>query len=116
MMSQRNTSEPRDEQASSTYRSYEGEQQEARQYAESPYEQARRGAPREKVYLPLVDNANMFRLLVFVIAMVALLAFALVCLVFVGGTGGWISFCAASFAIFVMTSTFLGVIGPKREI
>ena len=51
----------------------------------------------------------MFRLLVFVIAMVTLLAFVVVCLVFVGGTGGWISFCAASFAILVIASTFIGM-------
>src|SRR2546425_764551 len=31
--------------------------------------------------------------------MVALFAFAVLCLVFVGGTGGWIGFIAASYAI-----------------
>ncbi len=83
-----------------------------REVSESIQEQDQEDARQHKVYPPLSDNTNMFRLLVFLIAMVTLLAFAVVCLVFVGGTGGWISFCAASFAILVIASTFIAV---KRE-
>ncbi len=83
-----------------------------REASESIHEQDQEDARQHKVYPLLSDNTNMFRLLVFVIAMVTLLAFAVVCLVFVGGTGGWISFCAASFAILVIASTFIAV---KRE-
>jgi hypothetical protein len=88
---------------------YAGDQEYFRQHDETLYEQPLREGPGEKVYLPPKDNTNMFRLLVFVIAMVTLLAFVVVCLVFVGGTGGWISFCAASFAILVIASTFIGM-------
>jgi hypothetical protein len=44
--------------------------------------------------------------------MVTLLAFVIVCLIIVGGTGGWISFCAASLAILTIASTF---ISAKKE-
>lgn len=76
-----------------------------REINESRYEQPLREEPREKVYPLLSDNKNMLRLLWFVVAMVALLAFAGICLVVVGGTPGWISFVAASFTIMVIAST-----------
>ena len=76
-----------------------------REVNESRYEQPLREEPREKVYPPVSDNKNMLRLLWFVVAMVALLAFAGICLVVVGGTPGWISFVAASFTIMVIAST-----------
>ncbi len=112
MIPQREASESIHEQASSTYGRYEGDQEYARQQDETSYGQPLREGAGGKVYPPLSDNTNMFRLLVFVIAMVTLLAFAVLCLVFVGGTGGWISFGAASFAILVIASTFIAV---KRE-
>jgi len=112
MMPQRNASESRNEQASSTYGKYEGD---VLQCSEIPYEQPLRDGPREKIYLPPKGNTNMFRLLTFVIAMVTLLVFVVVCLVFVGGTGGWISFCAASFAILVTASTFIGMKPEGRK-
>jgi hypothetical protein len=40
-----------------------------------------------------------------VVSMEALLAFAGICLVVVGGTPGWISFVAAAFVIMVVTAT-----------
>ena len=76
-----------------------------REVNESSYEQPLREESREKVYPPVSDNKNMLRLLWFVVAMVALLAFAGICLVVVGGTPGWISFIAASFTIMVIAST-----------
>lgn len=112
MMSQSNANEPMEEQASAIYGKYEGDQEYTLQHEETSYEQPLRGGPGEKVYQPQRDNTNMFRLLVFVIAMVTLLAFVIVCLVLVGGTGGWISFCAASLAILTIASTF---ISTKRE-
>ncbi len=105
---QNNAGGPLDEQASLPYRRYEGDPEYARQRQEILYEQP----PGEKVYQLPRDNTNMYRLLVFVIAMVTLLAFVIVCLVLVGGTGGWISFCAASLAILVIASTFISM---KRE-
>ena len=54
--------------------------------------------------LSLLDNKNLLRLFVFVIEMVALPAFGDLCLVFLGGTGGWKSFCAASLAIFIVAT------------
>lgn len=76
-----------------------------REVSESRYEQTPGEEPREKVYPLVSDNKNMQRLLWFVVAMVALLAFAGICLVVVGGTAGWISFVAASFTIMVIAST-----------
>jgi len=112
MMPQGNASEPGNEQAGSMYGGYEGEQEYAPQH-ESPYSaQFFREGPGVKVSSPIRDNTNMFRLLVFIIAMVTLLAFVIVCLVVVGGTGGWISFCAASLAILTIASTF---ISAKKE-
>jgi len=109
MMPQGNASESLNEQASSTYGRYEGDLEYSRQRDEAPEAQLLRDGPREKVYLPPKDNTNVFRLLALMIAMVTLLVFVIVCLVFVGGTGGWISFCAASMAILVITSTFIGM-------
>ena len=76
-----------------------------REVNETRYEQPLREEPGGKVYPPVADNKNMPRLLWFVVAMVALLAFAGICLVVVGGTPGWISFIAASFTIMVIAST-----------
>ena len=76
-----------------------------REVNESRYEQPVREEPGGKVYLPVSDNKNMLRLIWFVVAMLALLAFAGICLVVVGGMPGWISFVAASFTIMVIAST-----------
>jgi len=99
MIPQREASDSQYEQASSPYGSYQGGQEAI------SYEQPLREGPGGKVYPALSDNKNMLRLIWFVVAMVALLAFAFVCLVIVGGTAGWISFCAASFTIMVVAST-----------
>ena len=103
MMPQRDASESMSEQAGPTYGKYEGEQTyDAHRQYEIPYEQPLRNEPLGKVYLPQHDNKNMLRLVAFAIAMVTLLAFAVICLIIVRGTGGWISFCAASLAIFIV--------------
>lgn len=72
---------------------------------EARYEQPMREEQGWKMYQPLSDNKNSLRLIWFVVSMVALLAFAGICLVAVGGTPGWISFIAASVTIMVIAST-----------
>ncbi len=99
MMPQKEVSESIHEQAGPTYGRYEGNQG---QHDQTSYEQLLREGPLGKVYPEPRDNKNMLRLIVFVIAMVTLIAFGFLCLMFVGGTGGWISFCVASLAIFLV--------------
>ena len=117
MVPQREVSESIHEQADSTYGKYEGDQEYARQHGETSYEQPLREGPGGKVYPPPSYNTNMFYqfVIVFVLSMVALFAFAVLCLVYVGGTGGWIGFIAASFAILCIASTFIGMNTMKRE-
>ena len=79
-------------------------------YSESLREQPLREEPGGKVYPPLSDNKNMLRLLWFGVVMVALLVFAVICLVIVGGTTGWISFIAAAFTIMLIASTAISTI------
>ena len=114
MIPQREVNESLDEQASSTYGKYEGDQEYARQHAETSYEQSFREIPEGKVYPPQSDHMFTQFVIVFVLSMVALFAFAVLCLVYVGGTGGWIGFIAASFAILCIASTFVGISSTKR--
>jgi hypothetical protein len=114
MIPQREVSESIYEQADSTYGKYEGDQEDARQHGDTSYEQPLREVPGGKVYPPQSGNMNLFYqfVIVFVLSMVALFAFAVLCLVYVGGTGGWIGFIAVCFAILCIASTFIAV---KRE-
>jgi hypothetical protein len=116
MLPQREVSESIHEQTSSTYGKYEGEQEYARQHGETSYEQPLREGPGGKVYPPPSYNMNMFYqfVVVFVLSMVALFAFAFLCLVVVAGTGGWIGFIAASIAIISIVSTFIGINATKQ--
>ena len=114
---------PQHEQSGSTFGRYEEHQAYTQQRYEPPYEHTPKGETLDddfvdavserivlrlrqetvgKVYPEPRDNTNLLRLIVFAIAMVTLIAFGLLCLVFVGGTGGWISFCAACLAIFII--------------
>ena len=102
MMPQREASEPLHEQRDSTYGRYEGEQGYAYQQFETPYQQPSQAGMAGKLYPSALDNKNVLRLIAFAIAMVALIVFAIICLIFVGGTGGWISFCAACLATFIV--------------
>ena len=104
------------EQTVSMYGGYEGNQEYTHQRPETPYEQMLREGPEGKVYPPQRGSMNMFYqfVIVFVISMVALFAFAVLCLVWVGGTGGWIGFIAASFAILCIASTFIGMNTVKK--
>lgn len=92
------------EQTGSTYGRYEGNQAYAHSRDEAPYEQMMKETPVAKVYPELGNNQNVFRLVGLAIAMVSLLAFAVICLVLVGGIGGWISFCVACLATFIVAS------------
>jgi hypothetical protein len=103
MMPQRETSESIYEQADPTYGSYEGNQTFARHSDERAGAQPLKEARGEKVYPELYDHKNMFRLGMFVIAMVTLLLCAVLFVFFLGGTGGWVSFIVAAFAIFLVT-------------
>ena len=114
MIPQREVNESLPEQASPTYGRHEGDQAYTRPHSGTVYEQTFREIPEGKVYPPQSDHLFMQFVIVFVISMVALFAFAVLCLVFVGGTGGWIGFIAASFAILCIASTFVGMNATKR--
>lgn len=101
MMPQKEASDPIYEHADPTYGGYEGNQAYAHSPFETPYQQPLGGAG--KLYAPAPDNKNVLRLVAMGMAMVTLIVFAVLCLIFVGGGGGWISFCAASLAIFIIT-------------
>jgi len=117
MIPQRESHEITREPTGSIYGGYEGDQGYTRQHSETPYEQMLREEPEGKVYPPQRGSINMFYqfMAVFVISMVALFAFAVLCLVWVGGTGGWIGFIAASFAIMCIASTFIGMNTVKKD-
>jgi len=104
MMPQREASEPQHEQADQAYGSYAGEQGYAYQQFDTPSQRPLRGEPVGKVYAPVGDNKNVMRLIAMAMALVALIVFTILCLVFVGGTAGWISFCAASLATFLIAA------------
>jgi hypothetical protein len=104
MMPQREAGSPIDEQAGSTYGGYEGNQADAYQQFETSYQQPLQEERAAKVYAPAHDNTNTLRLTAFAIAMGTLIMLAVICLVFVGGPGGWISFCAAALAIFLVAA------------
>jgi hypothetical protein len=107
MIPQRESDGSVQEQVSPTYRNYEGNQEYMHQQDEIPYGQSLGERSGEKVYSPLSDKKTMLRLLWFAVAMIALLLFAVICLILVGGTAGWISFVAASFTIMVIVTTAL---------
>jgi hypothetical protein len=116
MIPQREMNESIYEQPGSNYGGYERDQEYARQHDKTPYEQMLREEREGKVYPPQRGSMNMFYqfVTVFVLSMVALFAFAVLCLVWVGGTGGWIGFIAVSFAILCIDSTFIGINATKQ--
>jgi hypothetical protein len=116
MIPQRAVNESTHEQTGTFYGGYEGEQEYALLHNVMPYEQMLREEPEGKVYPPQRGSMNMFYqfVTVFVLSMVALFAFAVLCLLWVGGTGGWIGFIAASIAILCIASTFIGMNTVKK--
>ena len=117
MIPQREVNQSTHEQTGPMYSGYEGVEEYSPQHDVTPYEQMLREEPEGKVYPPQRGNMNMFYqfLIVFVLSMVALFAFAVLCLVWVGGTGGLVGFIAASFAILCIASTFIGMNSVKKE-
>jgi hypothetical protein len=110
MRQQWEPSESKHEQTSSAYSRYEGDQEYARLHDEMSYETPLREGPEGKVFPPLRDKIFRQFLLVFVISMVMLFAFAILCLVVVGGTPGWISFIAASFTMICIDLAFISAL------
>ena len=104
MMPQRESNEQIHAQVDQDYGRYEGDQTYAHSQFETPYQQPAQERSAGKVYTPASDNKNVLRLIAFGMALVALLAFGVLCLIFVGGSAGWISFCAASLAIFIIAT------------
>ncbi|GER91213.1 hypothetical protein KDW_53750 [Dictyobacter vulcani] len=88
--------------SSSIYDGYPGEQAYSQQHYERPYQHQSMGGAAGKLYPSAPDNKNVLRLIAFGMSLLALIALAFICLSIVGGTGGWISFCAAALAIFII--------------
>lgn len=103
MMPQRDASDPIYQQTDPTYGGYEGNPIYSGQHAKNAYAQPPGERAAEKVYPAPRDHKNMLRLSMFVIAMVTLLLFAVLCIFFLGGTGGWVSLSVAAFVIFLVT-------------
>jgi hypothetical protein len=103
MMPQRETGESMHEQATPPYGRYEGGQPFTQQFDERSAAHPPREARGEKVYPPRHTQKNRLRLGIFMIAMVMLLLCAVLCLFFLGGTGGWVSFIVAATVIFLIT-------------
>jgi hypothetical protein len=102
MMPQREENESMYEQTDTSYGRYEGDQEVSHRSdwrSEAPLP---RETTAEKVYPQQQNRKNMFRLGMFMVAMVMLLLFALLFIFFLGGTGGWISFCVAAGVIFLL--------------
>ena len=103
MMPQKEADESMSAQESASYGRYEADHNYNRQRFDTPYQPLTREEPLGKVYAqPSTSNPNVLRLIALGMSLVALIALAVICLVFVGGTGGWISFCAASLALFIV--------------
>jgi len=122
MMPQMESNQPTSEHSGSTYGRYEGSQQ----YAQPEYEEPRGRSPQNpalddnfveavaqrmvqhlaqqgttgKIYAPSqIHDKNVLRIIVASLAMLMLASFAILLVFVVGGTGGWISFCAACLAV-----------------
>lgn len=102
MMQQSEAEEPK-QQAEQVYGRYEGEPAyNSYQPFDTADQPSLRTGTAAKVYGPVPDNKNVLRLIAFGIAVLALIAFAVICLIIAGGTGGWISFCTACLAVFII--------------
>ena len=103
MMPQRPENESMYEENETSYGRYEENQtftNSSKLRSEAPFAG---GTTGEKVYPQIHNQKNMFRIGMFILAMIMLLVFALLFVFFLGGTGGWISFCVAAGVIFLLT-------------
>ena len=107
LMMQQGAIGPTQDHVDSTYGGYEGEQAYAYHSFASPDQGQQREEGVGKLNPSKQDNKNKHILTAFAMALGTLLILAVLCVVFVGGTGGWISFCAASLAIFIMTAVVI---------
>lgn len=103
MMPQRAENESIYEQADLPYGKYKEDQSFAHRTEWSSEAQLARETSGEKVYPQPHNHKNMYRLGMFLIAMVMLLICAFLFIFFFGGTGGWVSFIVAAFVIFLIT-------------
>jgi|SRR5581483_9109801 len=94
--------EETDEPAGSSYGRYEGNQVHAGQKTEFSYKQSPGADSMAKVYPLPPDRKNLFRFSLVVLAMAMILILAGICLLIVGGTGGWVSFISVSFIVFLI--------------
>ncbi len=90
--------------AASSYGRYEGNQVYSGQRTESAYGQSPGAESSAKVYPIPPDRKNLFRFLLVAFAMAMILILAGICLLIVGGTGGWVSFISVSFIVFLMVA------------
>lgn len=95
------------EASGSSYGRYEGNQVYADQQTTSSSEQSQSAETSAKIYPLPPDRKNLFRFLLVLFAMVIILVLAFICLLAVGGTGGWISFISVSFIVFLMIAVAL---------
>lgn len=88
------------------YGGYEGNQVSAPTYAEMSSEQLRVSASRDKISPDTGASAqsssvqhghqSLSRFAIAAMSLIALIALTVICLLFIGGVGGWISFLVAS--------------------
>ena len=107
MMPQRETNESTSEQLEPTYGKYEGEQASTRYADEIADIQPIRETTGTKVHSSRGMDRNALRFLMFLTAMIMLVIFAILCLFFFGGIGGWISFVVAAGVIFLTTAVVI---------
>jgi hypothetical protein len=110
MMPQKDADNSQPDPEEQAYGRYEGNQAAARQHYTSSYEQPVHEDSAGKVYPVVHDNKNLYRLLVFVVAMVVLLLFAILTIFFIGGTGGWVSLIVIAFIIFLISAVVVSEI------
>ena len=103
MMPQREAADSMQEPVEASYGRYEGNQSSTRQQFETSYDQSAQRDAAEKIYPSARDNKNLYRLLVFITAIVAIFLFAILAIFFIGGTGGWVSIIVVAFLIFLMS-------------
>lgn len=101
MMPPEETGKSFSEESDQTYGRYEGNHTSS---TYQHYEQAAQERSASKVYPQPSDNKNILRFALAVISLVMLLACGFLFVVLVGGTAGWISFAAASLAIFIIAA------------
>jgi hypothetical protein len=103
MMPQREAADSMHEPVETSYGRYEGNQSSTHQQFEASYNQSTHGDAVGKIYPSTRDNKNLYRLLVFITAILAIFLFAILAIFFIGGTGGWVSIIVVAFIIFLMS-------------